>query len=489
MATNGSGYASDFDQPVILQQSPRWSQAIVWTLIGVTGFALTWACFAKIEEAIPAQGKLEPKAAVKEVQAPVGGVVKEVHVQEGEPVDEGELLVSFDPTAAQAQKESFEKIRAALVMENQFYQIQMHRTDGNIILPDADVKVPPQLVSLTQNRVALAAENKFYRALLSGGGEINSLSPAEQARMQAIQSEVSSRATAAALEVEQLTRQLTQAEVQLAQAEDSFALNSQILDSIETLLSEGAVGELQYLQQKQEKRNSQADMERFAEERERLKLAISQAKEQLQNTLALSRTDVLNNMADNEKRIAEIDSQLTKVIVENEKQIQEIDSQLSQTQLTLTYQELRSPVNGTVFDLQAGGPGFVSNTSEPILRIVPKDGLVARVFITNQDIGFVEEKMEVDVRVDSFPYSEFGDIKGKLIRIGSDALPPNEVYPFYRFPAEVRLEGQAINVNGKDVPLQSGMSVTTNIKVRKRSVISLFTDLFAQKVESLKSTR
>ncbi len=34
--------------------------------------------------------------------------------------------------------------------------------------------------------------------------------------------------------------------------------------------------------------------------------------------------------------------------------------------------------------------------------------------------------MNVDVRIDSFPFSEFGDIKGKVIDIGSDALPPDQ---------------------------------------------------------------
>ncbi|MEO1147233.1 MAG: HlyD family efflux transporter periplasmic adaptor subunit, partial [Cyanobacteria bacterium J06638_22] len=207
------------------------------------------------------------------------------------------------------------------------------------------------------------------------------------------------------------------------------------------------------------------------------------------NTLALTSTDILTRIADNEKQIAEIDSQINRAIVENEKQISEINSQLSQATLNLTYQELRAPIDGVVFDIQPSGPGFVANTSEPILKVVPSDALVAEVYVTNQDIGFIEEDMTVDVRIDSFPFSEFGDIKGVVTHIGDDALPPDELYQFYRFPARVELEAQTIIVNGREVPLQSGMSVSANIITRNRSILSIFTDRFAQGFDNFRNVR
>jgi HlyD family secretion protein len=97
--------------------------------------------------------------------------------------------------------------------------------------------------------------------------------------------------------------------------------------------------------------------------------------------------------------------------------------------------------------------------------------------------------MPVDVRIDSFPFSEFGDVKGELEWIGSDALPPEQIRPYYTFPAKVKLNQQFIVVNDKKVPLQSGMSISVNIKVRDRTVLSIFTDLFTRKTESLKNVR
>jgi len=103
--------------------------------------------------------------------------------------------------------------------------------------------------------------------------------------------------------------------------------------------------------------------------------------------------------------------------------------------------------------------------------------------------SLVKEGMDVNVRIDSFPFSEFGDIKGKLVWIGGDALPPDQIHPYYRFPAKVKLQRQSLIVNGRSVPLQSGMSISTNIKVRSRPVISIFTELFTRSIESLKSVR
>lgn len=480
-----------FDQAVILQQPATWSRAIVWAIVSVTTATIIWSFVAKIEEAIPAQGKLEPQGAVKEIQAPVGGVVKSVQVEDGQRVKQGDSLISFDPTAAEAQQKSLDNIRTALQQENQFYRTQLAgaASPQAAELQAAALKLPAEITSLTKSRAALMAENQLYRTQAAGGTVTGvALTSDQLARLQSSRDELNSRVAAADLEVRQLEKQLIQNEIALANAKDSLAVNQRILDDIEPLYEEGGIARVQYLNQRQEVRSGQAEIQRLNEEQKRLQFAIAQANENMQNTVSLSRKDLLTQIAENEKRIAEIDGQLTKAIVENEKRIDEINSQLSQTQLTLKYQEIKSPTDGVVFDLKAG-PGFVANTSEPILKIVPVDNLVAKVYITNRDIGFVREGMPVDVRIDSFPFNEFGDVKGNLIWIGSDALPPDEIRPYYTFPAKIRLDQQTLMVNGRPVVLQSGMSVSTNIKVRKRTVASIFINLFAKQLDGLKSIR
>ncbi len=97
--------------------------------------------------------------------------------------------------------------------------------------------------------------------------------------------------------------------------------------------------------------------------------------------------------------------------------------------------------------------------------------------------------MSVDVRIVSFPSTEFGSIKGKLMWIGSDALAPTQERPFYAFPAKIQLERQSQSINGTSIPLQSGMAVNSIIIVRKRPILSILTDLFDKQVKSLESIR
>ncbi len=490
-ASNKMIRAEAFDQPVILKQSSRWSHAIVWSIIGVTTFSLAWACLYKIEEAVSATGKLEPQGAVQDVDAPVSGVATEVLVKDGDSVRQGDLLVRLDPEAAESEVQQLGEVKDSLVRENQFYRAHLSGLSPDQIPSAIELELPPEVLLLTSDRMALLDENQLYATLLAGGG-VENLTPAQQIRLSTLQSEAQSRISSADLEIEGIRRQMRQTEGQIASAERTLAIEQQILDDITPLVEEGALSPLQLRRQEVETLTRNAELDRLTQERRVLESQIAQAQQQLTNTVALTRSDILNRIAENDKRIAEIDSNLTQRIVANDRQISELSSQLSQANLTLQYQEIRAPIDGIVFDLQAQAEGFVNvNAQEPVLKIVPDDALVASVFITNQDIGFVEVGMPTDVRIDSFPFSEFGDLEGELIWIGSDALPPDqqENRPVYTFPAKVEISEQFLNVNGRPIFLQSGMSISVNIKTRKRRVITLFTDLFSRKVDTLRQTR
>lgn len=281
-----------FDQAVILQQPATWSRAIVWAIVSVTTATIIWSFVAKIEEAIPAQGKLEPQGAVKEIQAPVGGVVKSVQVEDGQRVKQGDSLISFDPTAAEAQQKSLENIRTALQQENQFYRSQLVGVSSpqTAELQAAALKLPAEITSLTKSRAALVAENQLYRTQAAGGSIAGAALSADQlARLQSSRDELNSRVAAADLEMRQVEKQLIQNEIALANAKDSLAVNQRILDDIEPLYKEGGIARVQYLNQQQEVRSGQAEIQRLNEEQKRLQLAIAQANEQMQNTVSLSR--------------------------------------------------------------------------------------------------------------------------------------------------------------------------------------------------------
>ena len=488
LKNNITGRSQPFDRPVILQQSPILSRLILGSLLTVTMGAIVWACYAKIEQAISATGKLEPTGTVKEIQSPVNGVVKAVYVADGQKVHKGDRLLSFDPTAAKVQTAALKLVRYSLLQENQFYNSQINNR-GNATPLLADIQPRTEIISLTKSRATLVAENQLYRGQLGDSRVVKSLNKEQIERLQSSQTELKSRETAAQLVVAQLQAQWSQTNIQLANLQSTLNLDRGVLADITALAKAGAISKIQFLKQQQQTQTDLAEVEKSIQEQARLKLAIGEAQSKSQNILAFYRKDLLNQIALNNKSIAEIDSQLTKVIIENNKHLAEINSQLSQANLTLQYQDITAPENGIIFDLQVHNPGFVASSGQPMLKIVPGDALTAKVFITNRDIGFVKTGMDVDVRLDSFPFGEFGDIKGKLVWIGSDALPPDQIYPFYHFPAKVQLQSQSLLVNGREIALQSGMGVSANIKVRSHTVMSIFTDLFAKNTESLKFVR
>jgi hemolysin D len=472
-----------FDHPLLVRQPQTWSRGMLWVLLaGVTG-GIAWANWAELEEAIPAQGKLEPVGTVKTVQAPNQGVVKAVYVKEGQKVKKGDRLLKFDPTAITAQLNSLKQVRASLAQENNYYQAQLEGV-GGVALPK---RVPPTIVALSRSRMAILKENEYLRAQLAGN--FAGLTADQQTRLQYKQTEESTRMQTAQLQAEQLEQQLSQAEIKSATARSTLAMNQGILDKVAPLAQSGAISQVQFIKQQQEVAANQSEVAQLDKEKQRLRLAMRETSTKVQNTNAIDGRDVLAQVAVNDQKVAEIESQFTKAILENQKRIAEVDSQLEQTAQLLKYSDIKAPADGVIFELKAKGAGFVANASEPLLQVVPQEDLVAKVAITNQDIGFVRPGMEVDVRVDSFPFSEFGDIKGELTWIGSDALEPTQIQPQYTFPAKIKIKSQNVVIQGKKVKLQSGMSLSVNIKTRKRKVMDVFTEQFKKGAESLKFVR
>ncbi len=533
------------DQAVILRQSPAWARGVALGIMGVTVAALIWAYLAKIEQVVAAQGQLKTKDTVKEIKAPINGVVDEVLVKDGDRVKQGQVIVRLDPRTSAAQLTSLQAVREELDQETRFYQAVMAQpmNQAQIEQEILRLKLPASTANLVRNRVALISENQLFELQLqqSQTPANSTLPPDQVARLQAARAELESRVSMIGFENAQVQKQLAQnkskladakaqlavdkqvlAEIKgrnektIAEAEKSLKIEQNVLKDVEPLMEEGALAKLQverqrreiidryktlledqsrgtidFQQQQQRVWERTAEIEQLTEENKRLDYALSQGKAKLTNTVAETQKQLRDQMAENQKRIAEIDSQLTKIIVDNRKQIAERQGQIQQTKINLEYQDIRSPVDGTVFDLKATR-GYVTPPSqvEPLLKIIPEDNLMAEVDITNKDIGFVKIGDRADVRIDSFPFSEFGDIKGEVVSIGSDALPPDEINRFYRFPTRISLDNQEMMINGNTIPLQSGMSISVNIKVKEdRTVLSLFTELFTKKVESLKKTR
>ena len=169
--------------------------------------------------------------------------------------------------------------------------------------------------------------------------------------------------------------------------------------------------------------------------------------------------------------------------------IENIKSDIKSNLVQLKYQEILSPANGIVFELEPKSPGYVARSTQPVLKIVPSENLIAKVEIATRAIGFVNVGKPVEISIDSFPATDFGVIEGTVMSIGSDALPPDPSQgKGSRFPATISLKNQYLKIkNGKKLPLQAGMSLSANIKLRKVTYIQLLLNKFGDKSKSIKS--
>ncbi|MEB3270393.1 MAG: HlyD family efflux transporter periplasmic adaptor subunit [Synechococcus sp.] len=357
---------------VVLQQSRFWARTITWTLIGVAGFGVAWLTLAKTEEIVTAPGKLEPLGVVKDIQMPVGGVVDQVLVKEGDRVQKGQVLLRLDTEATRDRRDSLQK---SLVYKGQ--QLRLKRDELGRYLDVND----------TEQRVL----------------------------------------------------------------SESLQMETEVLSRLDELRQQGATAELQYLQQ-----------------RNRV--------QEVRGRLSQTRADRLRQQAILEQGIRELQSELS-----------DLRSKLIELNVNIRYQVIRAPEDGVVFDLRPRARGFVAQTSEPVMKVVPFDRLEARVEVPSQDIGFVAVDKPADISIDSFPATDFGVLLGRVRRIGSDALPPDQLKNFYRFPVDIRLDSQQMKLrDGKILPLQVGMSLHANIKLRKVTYLQLLLSTFKDKADSLR---
>jgi hemolysin D len=270
-------------------------------------------------------------------------------------------------------------------------------------------------------------------------------------RLGSIRQGISAKQEQLQLKQLELTRYLSLNDTEQQVLRRNVVLERQILDRLDSLKSSGAAAELQVLQQNNKLREVEGELEKVQVDRHRQTAILQQQIQQLNGELA------------------------------------DLRSRLTELSVNIRYQDLRSPVDGVVFDLKPKGAGFVAQTSEPVMKIVPFSDLQAKVEIASSDIGFVRVGKPVDISIDSFPATDFGVLAGTLKSIGSDALPPDERNQVYRFPAVVGLDSQQFKLKGGQIlPLQVGMSLTANIKLRKVSYLQLLLGGFKDKTDALR---
>jgi len=172
---------------------------------------------------------------------------------------------------------------------------------------------------------------------------------------------------------------------------------------------------------------------------------------------------------------------------EARRQLLETSTRLEQLRSRLKLGRILAPAAGEVFDLRAK-PGELAG-ARPLMRIVPRRTLEVELAISNSDIGFMTQGMQVDVRMTSLPLTDYGSLRGRLTRIGADALPADPRTSQEMFAAVVRLERSSLMRQGRIYPLRAGMAATGLIQLGTRPLLALIYDRVGGFLDATRSIR
>lgn len=406
-------------------------------LIALFAFiALAWAWIGHIDITAVTRGRIIPSDRNKLVQPLESGIVRTIHVTEGQRVAAGAPLVELDPTDSTADASRAE------------WELQVAETEA------------------ARLRAALAGERQF--AAPTGAGAalitlqrsilINQLT-AREASLAAIDSqERQRRAEKAALAAEKarlaatlpLIREQVQAKRNLAQR--GYSPRFDLLE-LEKELAEVEYGGIAAKNREDE---VEAALKGLGEERRRV--------------TAEFEGKAMSDLADAENRSAALRQELTKAHRRQARQV------------------LTAPAAGVVQQLSVHTVGGVVTTAEPLMVIVPESRtLIVESRVDNKDIGFLRPGMPAEVKVDAFPFTRYGLLPGTVVGVSHDViLPPDgaaartgaadptaaseEDGP--KFAARIALDRAVIRgEDGADVALAPGMAVTAEIKTGRRRIL------------------
>ena len=213
--------------------------------------------------------------------------------------------------------------------------------------------------------------------------------------------------------------------------------------------------------------------------------------EKLANAGGIGRNEYLtklDGLYELKSQAANVNLEKKRITVDANKGISEYKSLLKKAELQVQYQTVNSPTDGIIFDMKVAENGVI-NAGKTLLTVIPQKGLKAKVNISNSDIGAIAKGQRARIRVDAYPFTNYGEINGTVTSVGADALPPDDKLDYYRYPVEISLETETLKGANKTVKLKNGMSVSANIKLRDKRLIALISDLLVEEGESVKRIR
>ena len=395
--------------------------------VGFGGFLL-WAGLAPLDEGVPTQGMVTLDTKRKTVQHLSGGLVKEVLVQEGQQVKEGQPLLRLDGAVAKA---NFEAVRQRYLGYRAMQSRLFAEQAGNGVInfhPDVKAAMNDPLIQqqvstqqqlIQARRAALAADLQGIEESMQG-----------------------------------LKEQLGSYQNILVQRRSQLSLLTEELNNTRGMVKEGYAP-----------RNRQLELERMVAE------SNASIADLTGNSMRISRQVAelgQRSLARKQEYRKEIESQLADVT----REVQSDAEKFVAVTADLDRMEIKSPANGQVVGLTVQTVGAVLQPGQKLLDVVPdQQTLLLEAHIPPHLIDKVQTGLMADIRFNSFAHSPQLVVDGKVMSVSGDLLsdPQQPQYSYYLARVQVTPEG--IKTLGAR-QMQPGMPAEIVIKTGERSLLT-----------------
>ena len=434
-------------------------RAIVFVVMAVFSIALAWACIGTVDVVAVAPGKIIPSGRTKTIQPFETGVVRAIHVSDGQSVNAGDVLIELDPTMSGAELGHLKGDLMAAQLDAARLRAALSGKDDPLAAFTPPQGAPSELIQMQR------------RFLVSQIAEQNAKIAAID--RQVAQKEAERATIKASIEKLKATIVPLQERVEIRKQLFNKELGSKILYLTDL---QDLVGQQQEIVV-QQSRYSEADA------------AIAALVETRSKTVAEYERGLLDELAKAQQKAAGLAQDVVKAKQRN------------------SLQTLTAPVDGVVQQLATHTIGGVVTPAQALMVIVPADAhLEVEAMISNRDIGFVEVGQDAGIKVDTFNFTRYGLLHGKVLTVSHDAITREK--PQERsaekpqgaeatssepkgqeliYAARVSLDRTQMQIENRNVNLSPGMAVTVEIKTGSRSIISyLLSPLVRYKHDSLR---
>lgn len=439
------------------------SRYILWAIMLFFTIAVAWACIGEVDIVSVAQGKIVPSGRVKVIQPLETGVVRQIHVKEGQHVNEGDVLIELDTTLTGADREQIKEQQLTLKLDRARLKTllaKIQETDlrsqetGDRIQKSESSNLNSESYILNPDLLPEAASPEQIRVMKQ---RLKSQLNEYNARNEALQDELKQRYAERGAVVQRIE-----------QLDATIPLITERAKSLADLLKKDMVPRVQWLELEQERIEQVKEREVQKNNQAMIDAAIANIKQRIAAQKAEFETQLLIELADAENRIKAFDQELVKA------------------EQRVTSQKLTAPVTGTVHQLAIHTIGGVVTPAQELMHIVPdEDAIEVEAWLPNKDIGFVHEGQAAEIKIETFPFTKYGTIDGEINILSNDATPDEHLGLVYA--TRVKMFETTMKVKEKIVNLTPGMAVTVEMNLGKRRLIEfLLSPLLRYKDESVR---